>query len=579
MPRNSVEPFQEPLYRHTFDGSRQNQDVLSPCSNQDDEYQCCNLPECPNNSPSLQMTNDTTSLHIPLNSLRHFQPLLNLSQHSRRNVQRSQSVPRHNYRNAKSTNHNTTHNSSAKRIKQQTPCELSVPSGNRCPTDQSYRYDMDNSCRNNTSYDWNDSSEVGMNYGEFQRRQLLLQKIQQQQYQQKQARQQNQSKISWLEDDEPIAFEPDLNSTRIDRDECHLQSRLQPKPNGQMCNSCQQQSVTRSILECDKPPEMKRNPTQYEMEINETSYFQPPEALRNARSRPQTNPNLRNSQDIYPDASMNQTPSCQQSMSKNLKSFSDPPKSQYGCCSRGPTVGGKIMEDSQNCTCSGGTSASRNQTTLEMSQLLLGRSGLNQTSLERTKRNTSLGGRSMRMPIETPEDRLVERIQNEFHETLVKDRFCPGIIQASLDGSEDFNEYSREIAFAGPVPEQPYPVDPITMIEAIKLRIDHERKEIRKKKDRNEERNGDLINQSKEGRSSRRRPTITEDIDVHFKPKNRSEVNEGVAAFLKAETEYQKTSVGKDAAFDAHINRFESNLFDEKIKVHSYTATTKPTNR
>ncbi|XP_039230812.1 uncharacterized protein LOC6534290 isoform X1 [Drosophila yakuba] len=575
MPRNSVEPFQEPLYRHILDGSRQNQssmaqDVLSPCSNQDDEYQCCNLQECPNNSPPLQITNDTTSLQIPLNSLRHFQPLLDLSQQSQRNVQRSQSVPRHSYRNDKSTHHNTTHKSSVKRIKPQTPCELSVPSGNRCPTDQSYKYDMDNSCRNNTSYDWNDSSEVGMNYGEFQRRQLLLQKIQQQQYQQNQARQQNQSKISWLEDDEPIAFEPDLNSTRIDRDDRHQQSRLQPKPNGQMCNSCQQQSVARSILECDEPLEMKRNPTQYEMEINETSYLQPPEALRNARCRPQANQNLRNSQDIYPEAFMNQTPSCQQSMSKNMKSFSDPPKTQYGCS----TVGGKIMEDSQNCTCSGGTSASRNQTTLEMSQLLLSRSGLNQTSLERTRRNTSLGGRSMR--IETPEDRLVERIQNEFHETLVKDRFCPGIIQASLDGSEDFNEYSREIAFAGPVPEQPYPVDPITMIEAIKLRIDHERKEIRKKK---EERNVDLRYQSKEGRSSRRRPTITEDIDIHFHSKNRSEVNEGVAAFLKAETEYHKTSVGRDSAFDAHINRFESNLFDEKIKVHSYTATTKPTHR
>ncbi|XP_026833057.1 uncharacterized protein LOC6546279 isoform X3 [Drosophila erecta] len=578
MPRNSAE-LQDPLYRHTPDGSRQNQpmtqEVLPNCSNKDDDYQCCNLPECPNNSPPLQVTNDKTSLQIPLNSLLHFQSLVNPSQHSRRNVQRSQSVPRQNYRIDKSSHHNTTHEPSTKRIKPPTPCELSVPSGNRCPADQIYNRDMDTSCRNNTSCGWNECSDVGMNYGEFQRRQLLLQKIQQQQYQQKQARQQNQSNISWLEDDDPIAFEPDLNSTRINRDDHQQsqQSRFQPKPNCQMCNSRQHQSVTRSILECDEPPEMVRHQTQYETDVNETSYLQPPETLRNARSCPQRNPNLRNQSDIYRDACMNQTPSCQQSMSKNLKSSLDPPKSQYGCCSHG-----RSMEDSHNFSrC--GTSASKNQTSLEKSQMLSGRSGLNQTSLEKTKRNNSLGGRPMRMAIETPEDRLVERIQKEFHETLVKDRFCPGIIQASLDGTEDFNEYSREIAFAGPVPEEPYPVDPITMIEAIKLRIDHDREEIRKKKDLNEERSRDLRNESKAGRSRRPRPTIIEDIDIYFNPKAKSEVNGGVAAFLKAETEYHKTSVGKDSAFDAHINRFESNLFDEKIKVHSYTATTTPTYR
>lgn len=134
---------------------------------------------------------------------------------------------------------------------------------------------------------------------------------------------------------------------------------------------------------------------------------------------------------------------------------------------------------------------------------------------------------------------MVERIQNEYHETFVNDPYCPGVIQASLDGSENFNEYSREIAFAGPIPEKPYPVDPVTMIEAIKLRIDHERKEIRKEKNRSEEGNRDLRNQSKERRSRRPRTTISEEIDSHFSPKIKSEVNRSVAAFLKAETEYR----------------------------------------
>lgn len=133
---------------------------------------------------------------------------------------------------------------------------------------------------------------------------------------------------------------------------------------------------------------------------------------------------------------------------------------------------------------------------------------------------------------------MVERIQNEYHKTFVNDPYCPGVIQASLDGSENFNEYSREIAFAGPIPEKPYPVDPVTMIEAIKLRIDHERKEIRKEKNRSEEGNRDLRNQSKERRSRRPRTTISGEIDSHFSPKIKSEVNRSVAAFLKAETEY-----------------------------------------
>ncbi|XP_033158407.1 uncharacterized protein LOC117139861 isoform X2 [Drosophila mauritiana] len=569
MPRNPVEPFEEPQYQHTLDGSRQKespvtQHVLSPSYNKDDEYQCCNMPECPNNSTPIQ---------IPQNSLPLFQPLVNLSQHSR-----SHSVPRYNYRNDKSNHQNTTHNHSVKRTKPHTPCELKVPRGNRCPADQSNNHDTATSCRNNTSIDWNNSSQVGMNYGEFQRRQLLLQKIQQQQYQQQQATQQNQANISWLEDEDPIVFAPDLNSTRINQDERDQQSRLQTKPNCQKCNSRQQQNASRSILECDQTPEMVRNKTMYETTTNETSYLQPPETLRNARCKTQANQNLRNSQSICQDVSMNQASTCEQSMSKNTKYYSDSPKSQYGCCSRGSTACDKSMGDSQNYACCAGTSASRNQSFLEMSQLVSGRSCSTPTLLEKTKRSSSVGRRSMRVPVRTPEDRLVERIQNEFHETFVNDLYCPGVIQASLDGSENFNEYSREIAFAGPVPEKPYPVDPITMIEAIKLRIDHERTEIRKEKDRNEGANRDLRNQSKERRSRRPRTTFIEDIDSHFSPKIKSEVNRSVAAYLKAEIEYH-SSMERDSAFDAHINRFETNLFDERIKVHSYSATTTPSHR
>jgi len=132
------------------------------------------------------------------------------------------------------------------------------------------------------------------------------------------------------------------------------------------------------------------------------------------------------------------------------------------------------------------------------------------------------------------------------------------------------------------------------MIEAIKLRIDYERKEIRKEKDNAGERNRDLKNQTRDGKSRRSRPITNEDIENHFDDKNNSEVNEGVAAFLKAETEYRNTNLGsvsnfndltiiklfiiflQGSAFDAHINGIDSNLFDDKIKISSYTASTTP---
>nr|XP_036671499.1 uncharacterized protein LOC108010496 isoform X1 [Drosophila suzukii] len=603
MRRNTFEPAQDPLYRSTFNGSRQNepmiQKVLPACSNKDDEYQCCNLPECPNNSPPIQTLPQQL---IPLDSLIPFQSLVNQSHHPRHNVSRSHSVPRHHDRNNTSHKfdyHNSnhvdpekgTHHTKPHNVR--TPCELNAPGGNR-DFNHSDRYDRNHSSRNSTSYDWNDTSQIGMNYGEFQRRQMLLHQIQQQQYQQQQSRQHNQSNISWLESDEPIVFQPDLNSTRINQDDCHQQSvkncpqpgpRHQPKASCQMCStSCRPQSTVTSMYECGQTPEMLRRQTlcespqlqerqmQYETELNKTSYLQPPESLRNARCRPQPNQSLAQNQCLN-DVSFNRTPLCQDSIDNDQNSRS---KNNPSCCGQGSTACEKSTENNQSFGCCGNKSASRNQTYLDMSHAMLGRSCLNQTSLDKTHQNSSLRGRSLRVPIQTPEDRLAERIQNEFHETLVKDRFCPGIIQASLDGRENFNEYAREIAFAGPVPAKPVPVDPITMIEAIKLRIDYERKEIRKEKDSAGQQDRDLKNQTRDGKSRRSRPITNEDIENHFDNKNNSEVNEGVAAFLKAETEYRNTNLGSDSAFDAHINGIDSNLFDDKIKISSYTASTTP---
>ncbi|XP_041563959.1 uncharacterized protein LOC108135621 isoform X2 [Drosophila elegans] len=543
-PCPTVNRFSMPQYRPTLNGSRQNgslvtEKVIVPSCNKVDDYQCCNLPECPNNTlPAMSANDQTLPQQInPLDSLYQFQSQIAPFQQ----FQRGSPYPE--------------------------------------------RYVMDFSSRNNNSCDYEDTSEVGMNYGEFQRRQKLLQKIQQQL-----AQQHNQSNKSFLESDEAIVFEPDLNSTMINQSDCHQRSvancqmqapRHQRISNCQVSSSsCKPQILSRST--CDQTPETLRRQTQcesppiqgrqmqYETEINNTSYMLPPETLRNARYCRQPNQNLsqnqcQKSQEAYHDGSINWAPRCQESMGQSKTS---------GCCNQRSTPCERSME-----VCRENTAASRNHTSMDMSRTMSERSCLNQTSLDKTNRNCSLGGRSMRGPIRTPEDRLAERIQDEFHETLVKDRFCPGIIQDSLNGRENFNQYAREIAFAGPIPSKPLPVDPITMIEAIKLRIDYERKEIRKVRAQVEERESELKHQSRDGKLWRPRPIIPEDIDQHFCNKNKSEVNEGVAAFLKAEAEFRSTNLGADSAFDAHINSFESNLFDEKIKINSYTATTTPAYR
>lgn len=81
----------------------------------------------------------------------------------------------------------------------------------------------------------------------------------------------------------------------------------------------------------------------------------------------------------------------------------------------------------------------------------------------------------------TAEELYVERANSLFMEMLVLDRSCPGVIQESLNGRADFNELSFQISFAGKIPSQPYPVEPITLLEAIKLRLDYEHDDIERK--------------------------------------------------------------------------------------------------
>lgn len=158
----------------------------------------------------------------------------------------------------------------------------------------------------------------------------------------------------------------------------------------------------------------------------------------------------------------------------------------------------------------------------------------------------------------------MQRANTLFMEMLVLDRTYPGVIQETLDGHADFNDLSFQIAFAGKIPSKPCPMEPISLLEAIQMRIDYERDEIERKihiheeeekpecrKDKDKEKprgmyyaHEDKMNKASSHRShagcSKCGHAITdEDIDRHFAMKNKSEVNTAVRAFIKAQNNHK----------------------------------------
>lgn len=159
----------------------------------------------------------------------------------------------------------------------------------------------------------------------------------------------------------------------------------------------------------------------------------------------------------------------------------------------------------------------------------------------------------------------MQRANTLFMEMLVLDRTYPGVIQETLDGQADFNDLSFQIAFAGKIPSKPCPMEPISLLEAIQMRIDYERDEIERKmhndieeeekpecrKDKEKEKprgmyyaHEDKMSKAPSHRShagcSKCGHMITdEDIDRHFAMKNKSEVNTAVRAFIKAQNNHK----------------------------------------
>ncbi|KPU78607.1 uncharacterized protein Dana_GF10548 [Drosophila ananassae] len=373
------------------------------------------------------------------------------------------------------------------------------------------------------------------------------------------------SNQNWRSSNDAMKFEPDINSTMVGRNErCHREEEPQGMSNS-YCMSQNTRSNSRQSRrqQCESPemprrcqygsPEMVRKTGRKCDTINETSYMMPPEALRNPRSRRQPFSDQSYGQDnYYPEMSKPQAQSC--------------------CRSNKSSACGKVSPNNTSAR-SPNSSTRPHKTYMEMSQALSGRTCLSQTEIEKAIQTAS---HSTRFHGKSPEDRLAERTKTDFLQYLVKDSFCPGTIQESLNGQGNFNEHAFEISFAGSVPSKPYPVDPITMLEAIKMRIDIERDEVRKAKQKEWERQHGTREKTKDGKPKHAGPIQLDDIDAYFEAQNHSEVNDGVAAFLKAETEFHELNRVTDSGFQAEVNTLETNFFDDKIKVNLYNATTQP---
>ncbi|XP_023033812.1 probable basic-leucine zipper transcription factor Q [Drosophila willistoni] len=545
----------------------------------------------------------------------------------------------------------------------QTSCLANAPGGN--PYQMSQSHDQQSSLNNTTCCSANnESTNLGINYGSWQQQQQQLQLQQQyyqqqpqhlccqqqpkqlQQYQQQQPQyyhfqqqqhhhipyqQQQQQQEHCLNNNESFnRFEPHLNSTMIGQESPWLPDTncIQRPLANRSCMPQAQPYRPPSLGEATPTPtpgptatNTQRCNATYKPLPPSTRMMQPPTPSNSCGQRMMGTPKmtqqrLRSDNRSFDETSYMQLPmpskqqqqqqrqlpqsQCQPQVTFRSCPISTPrPKTSTGsqCCtqpiqSQGPHFQSPMAMNqslpAQNSLCPSATSSprgSRSPQTFEMSTFIEERS------------QSQINSNDL-----TPEERFVQRTKSLFFDILVKDHTCPGVIQETLDGKEDFNAYAFEIAFCGNVPNKPKPIDPISIIEAIKLRIDYERTEIRKNHSANTSTNSDLEKPHKdqsrdrrlprtpsqqsrdrsgrapsEGKGRRRRSGVTEeDIDNHFAGKNKSEVNDAVCAFLQAEAEYRSTNVEGRKDFEANVNAYEPKLMGKDIKTNTYTATTKP---
>uniref|UniRef100_A0A1A9WPY3 Uncharacterized protein n=1 Tax=Glossina brevipalpis TaxID=37001 RepID=A0A1A9WPY3_9MUSC len=151
---------------------------------------------------------------------------------------------------------------------------------------------------------------------------------------------------------------------------------------------------------------------------------------------------------------------------------------------------------------------------------------------------------------------------------LVMDNYCPGAIQETIDGAEDFNAVAFELARVPCVIDKnaypsPPKEEPLSIIEAFLMRIDMEREGLKKglKEDASED----------EVKSALKKHFATEH--------NPTDLNASINSLLLAEmlTDVAVAKASKIITFEVDVQKWASAIPNKpNIKLVTYTATTTP---
>uniref|UniRef100_A0A1I8M489 Uncharacterized protein n=1 Tax=Musca domestica TaxID=7370 RepID=A0A1I8M489_MUSDO len=166
---------------------------------------------------------------------------------------------------------------------------------------------------------------------------------------------------------------------------------------------------------------------------------------------------------------------------------------------------------------------------------------------------------------EVRDPRKARLLKNQI-ENLVEDSYCPGLIQATLDGIENFNEHSMNMTLRN---AETFPdfnetsmrlqeEDPMTLLEAFAIRIDKERS---------------ITLASDE-------PSAC--IEKHFATQVQSELNQSVKCLLVSETLFNQNYLDKShsSSLRTNIEKYEYSLhaFCPEIQCISYVGHTEGIN-
>ncbi|XP_017493859.1 PREDICTED: uncharacterized protein LOC108381974 [Rhagoletis zephyria] len=173
------------------------------------------------------------------------------------------------------------------------------------------------------------------------------------------------------------------------------------------------------------------------------------------------------------------------------------------------------------------------------------------------------------------EDDFVCIKRRELWESLVKDQYCPGAIQATIDGHVNFNALAYDIVFGDfRLPDCLPHLDPISLLEAFFIRINYERCQVKKLEE--------LTYASADPDDEQKTPPTSVDcsiIEKCFKHKHPTELNAAIEKLLIAEKLHDFDKPEPEIPLmNLTLDKLSTDLPGTPITIQTFMGTTKPRN-